>query len=270
MQIVCPHCDTHYDVRDEALAPAGRTVRCARCKETWLALPETAAAAAGSGGLNAIDRTADDSGFPFPVTVPQDDPAFDPVHIDSPPIAAEMPAATDEGPAPAIDVASDAIEPIATPLRRRRPPAKKAPLGPTAIMAMLGALCLAIIAWRTDIVRLMPQTAPFFRTFGLGVNLRALDFTGLKTSTETVNGITILVIEGDVVARQPVEVPRLRFGLNDAAGKEIHAWNATIEQASLGKGEGAGFVSRLAAPPADAREITVRFFNKRDIASGGK
>ena len=133
-------------------------------------------------------------------------------------------------------------------------------------MALLGALCLAIVAWRTDIVRLMPQTAPFFRTLGLGVNLRALDFTGIKTAAEIVNGIPILVIEGEVVARQPVEVPRLRFSLRDQSGAEIHTWNATIEQASLGKGESAGFVSRLAAPPADGREITVRFFNRRDVA----
>ncbi len=37
MHIVCPNCGTSYDVQPAALGPAGRTVRCVRCRETWLA-----------------------------------------------------------------------------------------------------------------------------------------------------------------------------------------------------------------------------------------
>jgi predicted Zn finger-like uncharacterized protein len=266
MQIDCPHCDTAYDVRDEALKPAGRTVRCARCKETWLALPaaEPAVAESHAGLAGHADTQGDDSGFPGPGQ-PQS-PMAEPVHIDRPPLATELPAGSE----PIIDVVPGAIEPIAAPLRRRRPPAAKARLGLPAIVAALGATCAAIVIWRADVVRLMPQTAPFFKTLGLGVNLRALDFAAVRTTAETVNGTAILVVEGKITARRPVEVPRLRFGLRDAAGHEIHAWNATIEQASLAAGESAPFVSRLAAPPAEGREITVRFFNKRDIAAGGK
>ena len=35
MHIVCPNCGTSYDVEASALGPAGRTVRCVRCRETW-------------------------------------------------------------------------------------------------------------------------------------------------------------------------------------------------------------------------------------------
>ncbi len=263
MQIVCPHCDTHYDVRDGALGAAGRTVRCARCKETWLALPIEEPAVAAAGGLTMAGPAAD-SAYPSPT------PAPEPVHIDSPPLAADMPAGPPDQATGAADVVPEPIEPIVAPLKRKRAARGKLRLWPGAIILALGAACVAIVMWRADVVRLMPQTAPFFKTLGLGVNLRGLDFANIKTTSETVNGTTILVIEGDVVARKPVEVPRLRFGLNDATGKEIHAWNATIEQASLGPGESAPFVSRLAAPPADGRELTVRFFNRRDIVSGGK
>lgn len=261
MQIVCPHCDTHYDVRDDALGAAGRTVRCARCKETWLALPVAEPAVAAAGGHGSMNP-AGDSALPSPVP---DAPAADPVHVDSPPLAAEMPDAAPLN--PIVDVVP---EPIGVPLRRPRKARGRIRLGLPAVIAALGAICAVIVMWRGDIVRLAPQTAPFFKTLGLGVNLRGLDFAGIKTSSETVNGTTILLIEGEIRARKPAEVPRLRFGLNDATGREIHAWNATIEQASLGAGESAPFVSRLAAPPADGREITVRFFNRRDIVSGGK
>jgi predicted Zn finger-like uncharacterized protein len=37
MPIVCPNCATSYPVNSAALGPAGRRVRCARCKLTWLA-----------------------------------------------------------------------------------------------------------------------------------------------------------------------------------------------------------------------------------------
>ena len=42
MQIVCPHCTTSYAIKLETLGEAGRTVRCSRCKEVWLARPEDA------------------------------------------------------------------------------------------------------------------------------------------------------------------------------------------------------------------------------------
>jgi predicted Zn finger-like uncharacterized protein len=37
MLIVCPNCATSYAIDQAAVGPAGRTVRCARCKSTWFA-----------------------------------------------------------------------------------------------------------------------------------------------------------------------------------------------------------------------------------------
>ena len=37
MLIVCPSCATSYMIDPAAVGPAGRTVRCARCKATWIA-----------------------------------------------------------------------------------------------------------------------------------------------------------------------------------------------------------------------------------------
>ena len=83
---------------------------------------------------------------------------------------------------------------------------------PTACAAM-GALVLALMIWRVDIVRLLPQTATFYRMVGLEVNLRGLAFKDIKITTETVDGKPVLVIEGVIVGetRKPVELPRLRF-----------------------------------------------------------
>jgi hypothetical protein len=85
-----------------------------------------------------------------------------------------------------------------------------------------------------------------------------------------VEGDPVLVIEGVIVgnAKKPIELPRLRFSVRDGQGTEIYAWNAVLEQPLLKPGEKAWFKSRLASPPAEGRQIDVRFFNKRDLAGG--
>ena len=134
----------------------------------------------------------------------------------------------------------------------------------------MAALVLALIVWRNDVVRLLPQTAPFYRLVGLEVNLRGLAFKDIKITDETVDGKPVLVIEGMIVgeSRKPVELPRLRFSVRDAQGAEIYAWNAVLEQPVLKPGERAWFKSRLASPPPEGRNIDIRFFNKRDLAGG--
>jgi hypothetical protein len=143
-------------------------------------------------------------------------------------------------------------------------------IGLSTVCAAMGALVLALMIWRVDVVRLLPQTATFYKMVGLDVNLRGIVFKDVKITTETVEGKPVLVIEGAIVgeARKPVEVPRLRFSVRDAQGAEIYAWNAVLEQPVLKPGERAWFKSRLASPPPEGRNIDVRFFSRRDIVSG--
>jgi hypothetical protein len=149
-------------------------------------------------------------------------------------------------------------------------PRRKSHVGlPTACAAM-GALVLALVIWRSDMVRLLPQTAAFYKLVGLDVNLRGLAFKDVKLSSETVDGKQVLVIEGVIVGqgKRALDIPRLRFAVRDAQGAEIYAWNTVLEQTVLQPGERAFFRSRLASPPPEGRNIDVRFFNRRDIAGG--
>src|SRR3979411_680283 len=54
------------------------------------------------------------------------------------------------------------------------------------VCAAMGSLVLALIIWRVDVVRLLPQTAMFYKMVGLDVNLRGLMFKAVKISSETV------------------------------------------------------------------------------------
>jgi len=286
MHIVCPHCTTSYAINLDTLGAAGRTVRCSRCKEVWLARPEDAVAAApvpamaaASQGAGEADATAEWEAMAREEAAERDAP-----QVDSPSISADWPA---EGEArPGADdwtaVARDEeLEHHGTRPKRAslvsrlfRLPTLPLPgrpvIGlPTACVAM-GALVLALLFWRSDVVRLLPQTAGFYKMVGLDVNLRGLKFKDLKITNETVEGKPVLVIEGMIVgeARKAVDLPRLRFSVRDAQGAEIYAWNAVLEQTTLKPGERAWFKSRLASPPPEGRNIDVRFFSKRDLAGG--
>jgi predicted Zn finger-like uncharacterized protein len=280
MHIVCPHCTTSYAINLATLGAAGRTVRCSRCKEVWLARPEDAVEMAAPAMAEAGRQDANaDAAAEWEAMAREDGP--DTPVVDSPSISAGWPADSEASGTDWPSAARDDAEDVGQPQRRswfrklfgsaraRRAPGKSSVSLTTACAAM-GALVLALTIWRVEVVRLLPQTAAFYRMVGLEVNLRGLMFKDVKITTETVEGKPVLVIEGVITGegRKPVDLPRLRFSVRDAQGAEIYAWNAVLEQTVLKPGERAWFKSRLASPPPEGRNIDVRFFNRRDIAGG--
>ena len=291
MHIVCPHCTTSYAINPATLGPAGRTVRCSRCKETWLARSEDAiemAAAMPAAMPSRRNRPRRPRTMPRPNgrRWRSEEEGQDAPVVDSPSISAGWPAEGEgsqpggdsDWPSAARQDAEDHAEiPITTHRQRlarlfRLPSLPRIPFMPSfglpTACAAMGALILALMIWRADVVRLLPQTATFYKMVGLEVNLRGLAFKDIKVSNETVDGKPVLVIEGTIIGetKKPVELPRLRFSVRDAQGTEIYAWNAVLEQPVLKPGERAYFKSRLASPPPEGRNIDVRFFNKRDLA----
>jgi predicted Zn finger-like uncharacterized protein len=278
MQIICPHCSTSYGIDPAKLGEAGRSVRCSRCKEIWLARPEDAVefaptpVMAGAGD----EGESQDAAAEWDALAREGEADSEAPHVDSPSIAggwqnsADWPAEQNDeygeessrsGRFPWLGNLGNALP---------RVPRFRAPFGlPTACAAM-GALVLALVIWRADLVRLLPQTAAFYKLVGLDVNLRGLRFKDVRVSSEMVEGKPVLVIEGSITgeSNKPLEIPRLRFSVRDAQGAEIYAWNSVLEQSVLRPGERAQFKSRLASPPPEGRNIDVRFFNKRDLAGG--
>jgi hypothetical protein len=148
--------------------------------------------------------------------------------------------------------------------------ARRWPLSrPHTVLLGLALFVTILIGWRSDVVRALPQTASFYSLIGLPVNLRGLVFDNVATVTEQHEGVPILVVEGNVFnpTRKTEDVPRLKFVLRNAAHQEIYSWTAVPTRGSLPPGEAVDFHSRLASPPADARDIVVRFVNRRDVVA---
>ncbi|MBR0691716.1 MJ0042-type zinc finger domain-containing protein [Bradyrhizobium lablabi] len=280
MHIVCPHCTTSYAIKAATLGEAGRSVRCCRCKEVWLARPEDAIEAAAVPVLAAAGESADcDPAAEWETMARHEDAEQIPL-VESPSISADLPS--ESGGSPAVtrqDAEVQSADRARSRFRLRKlfrlPSVPRIRFMPTVgalptASATMGALIIALVVWRSDVVHLLPQTALFYRMAGLDVNLRGLAFRDVRITNETVDGKPVLVIEGVIVGqtRKAVELPRLRFSVRDAQGAEIYAWNAVLEQTVLNPGERAVFKSRLASPPPEGRNVDVRFFNKSDLAGG--
>jgi predicted Zn finger-like uncharacterized protein len=294
MLIVCPNCTTSYDVKPDALGHAGRTVRCAQCREQWFAAPPGAApalvAAAPPAPVPVIEHPAAvsppdpltwDDPMPEPAApaaekgpVVEDEAAslWDVPEAPAPPLAPE-PETIEAAPAPAIEPIEDVETLAARRVRRsfRRLDRIELRFLPTLIAIELVLICAALL-WRAEIVHAMPQTASFFRAIGLSVNVRGLAFADLHTAKDVHDGVTVLIVEGAIVntTRATLAVPRLRFALRNAAFAELFSWTAPPEKGTLGPGEGLPFRSRLASPPADGNDILVRFLNRLDFANGAR
>jgi predicted Zn finger-like uncharacterized protein len=284
MRIVCPNCSTSYDISVSKLGPQGRSVRCARCHETWTARSQALVIEAEPLSWESMPGERESAVRQDVAEREPQDAAEDEVW----PETAEPAVVADAPPlSPADDVetqdrfipAKDEIEPSqdietaallrarpASPARRRQRHSRGLPL---TILAFVAAIA-ALISWRADVVRLVPQTAGVFRAIGLPVNLRGLIFEDIEISDETKDGVPVLVVEGRIInlGKHAVEVPRVRLAIRSGAGVEVYAWTALPDRPVLNPGEALPFRSRLASPPIDAKDVLVRFFHRRDLVAG--
>src|SRR3954463_2021300 len=98
MHIICPHCTTSYAIDLSTLGVAGRTVRCSRCRQVWLARPQDvrmthALVPSMADGDPAANFAAVAAGNgPAVDTVAREEPPV----VESPSISAEWPDAEAE------------------------------------------------------------------------------------------------------------------------------------------------------------------------------
>ena len=307
MLIVCPNCVTSYQVETSSLGATGRSVRCVRCKKVWFAANTEAMAAIslshqgdlaalGHGGEPPAEGTASTSAEapaePLDQT-PAEEPDRDdrgpgrlpeprdyevptaPVTVDDAPTL--VPSDPEPEPAPEAEAAPvpENIESVAARRIRRPPPRRKSrwPVpGWASAIVLLIAINFGLIAFRADVVRLLPQTAAAYAAIGLQVNLRGLVFTDLVTRKDTEDGVPMLMVEGVIksASKRDTSVPRLRFAVTNAKGQEIYSWTAVPERNTLAPGATIPFRSRLASPPPEAHAVLVRFFNRRDLVAGAQ
>lgn len=226
-------------------------------------------AQAKPGAADAARPKDEDIGFDPPVPAAEA-PSIQP-SADVPPMPQRI-ADPDDAPAPR-PARAKVDEP---PKRRFRKPSLPRPSGrfrmsPSVVILLLGSALLAtFLLGREQVVRTVPDSASVYERIGLPVNLRGVEFRDVKGANEVVDGVVVLVVEGQLVniTSRGADLPRLRLAVRDAGGKEIYTWTATPPAARLEAGQSVPFRSRLASPPPDGASVEVRFFTRMD--AGGR
>jgi predicted Zn finger-like uncharacterized protein len=220
-----------------------------------------------SDRVSPLSRTQDEVEFATPGTIVavSDAPSIAPYEQGDGTLSA------DATPSGAADPDADPDYLEAQRRRQTRSGKKKRKQGPLvtlprAIAAMAG-LIVCLLLMRTDVVRLLPQTASLYSAIGLPINLRGLVFENVKIVSDEQDGTLVLTIEGQIrnITRRPVDVPRLRFATRNSAGADIYSWTAMPERAKLNPGEYFAFHTRLASPPSESNAVSVRFVQRSDF-----
>ncbi|HEY4265760.1 MAG TPA: DUF3426 domain-containing protein [Micropepsaceae bacterium] len=239
MILTCPSCRTRYQTDGAQFKPPGRNVRCAKCGQVWY------------------------QAKPEPETEVEPEPVLAPPSVPPPskPMAAELAApmhgALDFGVASGIEP-----EPASADIRlRSRGTAFAQAVGWLALIGLIGAIGWSTIQYRETIAGLWPQSASLYSVLGLPVNVRGITLTNIAYKQEYEDGQQVLSVTGKIVnvSKRDQVVPEIRVVLLDNAKHELYHWTFDAGIQTLKPGTETPFMTRLSSPPAEARDLNVRF-----------
>ncbi len=248
MIINCSSCDTSYEVESSYFEPDGRKVKCSSCSTVWF-----------QEYIRPEDVQKPDEGKDL-----EENQA-----ASTPEVTSDHPENLDE---PGEDDAGDDIKSEAQRLvaAARQKKAGRQRHNKQLISAMVGWGSLAAtiilvaglsVAYRQNIVKMLPSSARLYAQMGLPVNVRGMSFVNVVYKRDFENGLPVLAIKGEVVnlTDKQLVLPRVRFGLLDQTDKELYYWTVRVDKKPLAPKARVKFVTRLASPPAGAKGLIVRF-----------
>ncbi|WP_321395113.1 zinc-ribbon domain-containing protein [Emcibacter sp.] len=275
MILTCPECLAKYVVDPKALLPAGRTVRCAKCRHTWHESPPAA-------DIPVINE-AEDKVSLAEETEPAEETAPSPEET---PKAPHPDAGAHEGSGADFDLS------IRQRKKRPRPIPKGSNLpalqnhhhgsskwGWVALCAFVTIVISGLLIFHDTITELWPPSGKLYHAIGLDGEAAPTHVTekkkeeprlpvserlviqNLVPAKESRNGTSYLVVRGEVrnITETKQEVPPLQVSLQDARGVTIRNWTFMTSPGILPPEDVVGFETALPNPPADARDLRVSF-----------
>ena len=295
MILTCPNCGTQYVVKDGAIPPEGRQVRCAACKHSWHQAPvedtsSTAVAtesetehavepesATNPGPATEAEGAGEDESFAEATLIePRSGPEAEERAYEEAVIEGDANApATEEpaGPAEPATAEPEAAEgPASTAADSREPPTAEAepdmfsPFAesddpPRRRRALTTVLVIAIVV--VILAALFWFFAPPLLKARLGI--ATADATPLTVVMSHMDrqrlesGNELLTVTGRVInptAREQ-DVPPLQAQLTSQDGKVVKSWTIAPPARSLGPGASASFNSAEVDVPPVSAELTI-------------
>ena len=290
MILTCPSCGTQYVVKDGAIPPQGRQVRCASCKHSWHQEPEPvdemelqpsmeaeaegrdedesfveATVIESRSGPEAEQRAYEeammeeaaappepsgDGAEPAPMAEYETEPEIEP-HVELP-IAGEPSAvAVDWKEPPEEEAQDDEFSPF--PSADEAPPKRRSPLLLILVIVILVA-ALAATFWFFA----PPDWKAKVGLAGAGTSPLALVTTHMDRQ-RLESGNELLTVTGRVInpTRKEQAVPPLQAQLKNGAGKVVYSWTIAPPARSLPPGASASFNSAEVNVPPGGDELTI-------------
>ena len=267
MILTCPACGTQYVVKDGAIPPGGRQVRCAACRHSWHQDPEEAVEGApvAETALEAElapeqtaegEPSADEYSPPPPVEglvePPMAAPVPPPEEEVEPETAAPAEAESGQPAAEPVEPADDDFSPFARRdalgTERRRSPV----LVLLLVVLLLGAIAaafwfLAPPEWRERIGLSTAGETP------LQLMMTHSDRQKLASGNE------LLAVSGRVInpTDQSQNVPPIHAELRSSTGELVYSWTIAPPARTLPPRASATFNSAEVNVPAGGDELTV-------------
>ncbi len=218
MTIHCPQCAAAYAFPVAGGEAGGCMVECPRCRTRWLAR-----------------RYADDP-YKRRVMADADAEVSDAIVIEhvAPGLSPTRPAVRERAP-------------------RLLPIIGELGLGKAAAAVFGGAMAIVLLG--APIVAALPQAS----ASGLPAEVERLEFQKVRSETVQHRGVRTLFVEGEIVNRSgnAVALPAVRISLRGQNGAEVYSWLVEPSATGLAAGRSIGFRSAVAAPPADASQVTL-------------
>jgi predicted Zn finger-like uncharacterized protein len=294
MILTCPNCGTQYVVKDGAIPPQGRQVRCASCKHSWHQDPEPADEPETDTVETEEDETLAEATLIEPRTGPEaEERAYEEAMIEAadedtaaPPKPAEMAedarerevaeyAAEQRAQAVSADFeTADAIDsPPAAAADWRGPPLAEpaddefspfpaadetAPRRRNPIVTVL-ILVLVVAALAAAFYFLAPADVKTRLGLGGGAASQLALIVTHRDRQQLESGNQLLTVTGRVInpTAKEQEVPPLQAQLRGPGGKVVYSWTIAPPARTLPAGASASFNSAEVNVPPGGEELTI-------------
>jgi len=220
----------------DKIGPAGRQVRCGKCRHSWYQPP----AEEPPLKVEPLPRMAEPEAAVAPAAEPRLGPAVqEPGELRPIPRGSNLPALQE---------------------RRER---STSPVGWVLLLLGLAALVYGAYADRARIVAAWPPAGRLYSLLrisaepvGAGLEIRAV-----TTERSEENGTEVLSIAGEVanVSHESREVPLLAAVLKDARRRNVQQWTFQAAETKLLPGEVTKFSTSLTSPASEATDVDVEF-----------
>ena len=262
MAIICPSCDARF--REPAVElPKTRALQCGKCDHEWV--PADIEAQNAQRAINRGERASVDA----PPTQPNmDDLVANKANAIETSLPVVIPGETvkDVPSKPIIDM------PVREPLFVDREPPPEQPRSWRGVAAFAGLACISLlagaIALKTEIIRHVPQTKPFYAMAGLAKDTDGLQIANIETRKTELDGIGQLIVEGEIqnIADHAIPVPPLKLTMRGEKSDRLYAWTVAPVKIELKPGESSGFTAIANDYPDGAVNVEVVFAPKRKPA----